>query len=56
MSDLDERMLESDSGDVITKTGNTTTKEVKNADLFSLLKTYMNDKLSRIEKNLNDTT
>jgi hypothetical protein len=29
---------------------------VTNADLFSLLKTYMNDKLSGIEKNLNDTT
>ena len=27
-----------------------------NADLFSLLKTYMNDKLSEIEKKLNDTT
>jgi hypothetical protein len=29
---------------------------VTNADLFSLLKTYMNDKLSGITKNLNDTT
>ena len=42
--------------EVITKTGNTTTEEVTNADLFSLLKIYMNDKLSGIEKNLNDTT
>jgi hypothetical protein len=49
-------MLEGDSPEVIAKTGNTTTEEVTNADLFSLLKTYMNDKLSRIEKNLNDTT
>ena len=56
MSDSDERMLEGDYPEVITKTGNTTTEEVTNADLFSLLKTYMNDKLSVIEKNLNDTT
>jgi membrane peptidoglycan carboxypeptidase len=56
MSDSDERMLEGDSPEVITKTGNTTTEEVTNADLFSLLKTYMNNKLSGIEKNLNDTT
>jgi hypothetical protein len=42
--------------EVITKTGNTTTEEVTNADLFSLLKTYMNDKLPGIEKKLNDTT
>ena len=48
-------MLEGDSPEVIIKTGNTTTEEVTNADLFSLLKTYMNDKLSGIEKNLNDT-
>ena len=41
MSDSDERMLEGDSPEVITKTGNTTTEEVTNADLFSLLKTYM---------------
>ena len=56
MSDPDERMLEGDSPELITKTGNTTTEEVTHADLFSLLKTYMNDKLSEIEKNLNDTT
>ena len=49
-------MLEGDSLEVITKTGNTITEEGTNADLFSLLKTYMNDKLSVIEKNLNDTT
>ena len=55
MSDSDERMLEGDSPDVTTKPGNTT-EEVTNADLFSLLKTYMNDKLSGIEKKLNDTT
>ena len=56
MSDSDERILEGDSPDVITKSGNTTTEEVTNANLFSLLKTYMNDKLTGIEKNLNDTT
>ena len=49
-------MLEGDSPEVIAKTGNTTTEEVTNADLFSLLKTYRNNKLSGIEKNLNDTT
>jgi hypothetical protein len=56
MSDSDERMLGGDSPEVITKTGNTTTEEVTNADLFSLLKTYRNNKLSGIEKNMNDTT
>ena len=56
MSDSDKRMLEGDSPEVITKTGNTITEEVTNADLFSLLKTYRNNKLSGIEKNLNDTT
>jgi hypothetical protein len=50
MSDSNERILEGDYPEVITKTGNTTTEEVTNADLFSLLKTYMNDKLSGIEK------
>ena len=30
--------------------------EVSNADLFSLLTSYMNNKLSGIEKNLSDTT
>jgi hypothetical protein len=53
MFDSDERMLKGDSPEVITKTGNTTTEEVTNA---ALLKTYMNNKLSGIEKNLNDTT
>jgi hypothetical protein len=56
MSDSDERIPEGDSPEVTTKTGNTTTEEVTNADLFSLLKTYMNDKLSGFEKNLIDTT
>jgi hypothetical protein len=31
MSDSDERMLEGDSPEVISKTGNTTTEEVTNA-------------------------
>ena len=56
MLDSDERMLEWDFPEVITKKGNTTTEEVTNADLFSLLKTYRNDKLSGIEKNQNNTT
>ena len=56
MSDSDERIPEGDSPEVTTKTGNKTTEEVTNADLFSLLKTYMNDKLSGFEKNLIDTT
>jgi hypothetical protein len=30
------------------------TEEVTNADMFSLLKAYMNDKSSGTEKNLND--
>ena len=30
------------------------TEEVTNADMFSLLKTYMNDKSPGTEKNLND--
>jgi hypothetical protein len=47
MSDSDERMLGGDSPEVITKTGNTTTEEVTNADLFSLLKTYRNNKYVR---------
>jgi hypothetical protein len=34
-------MLEGDSLEVITKTGNAITEEVTNADLFSLLKTYI---------------
>jgi hypothetical protein len=46
MSDSDERILEDNFPEVITKTGNTTTEKVTHADLFSLLKTYMNDKLS----------
>ena len=56
MSDSDERMLEGDPPEVITKIWNTTTEEVTNADLLSFLKTYRNNKLSGIEKNLNDTT
>ena len=34
MSDSDDRMLEGDSPEVFTKTGNTTTEEVTNADYF----------------------
>ena len=47
-------MLEDDSFNANSKQPSNSTEEVTNADLFSLLKTYMNDKLSGIENNLND--
>ena len=50
----DTELLEDDSFNANSKQPSKSTEEVTNADLFSLLKTYMNDKLSGIENNLND--
>ena len=54
MSRCRTELLEDDSFNANSKQPSNSTKEVTNADLFSLLKTYMNDKLSGIENNLND--
>jgi hypothetical protein len=45
MSDAEERMLLDDKNKDPTERNSRCTEEVTNADLFSLLKTYMNDKL-----------
>jgi hypothetical protein len=50
----DRELLEEDSFNTNSKQCTKSTAEVTNADLFSLLKTYRNDKLSGIENNLND--
>ena len=50
----DRELLEDDSFNANSKQPSNSTVEVTNADLFSWLKTYMNDKLSGIENNLND--
>jgi hypothetical protein len=50
----DTELLEDDSLNANSKQPSKYTEEATNADLFSLLKTYMNDKLSGIENNLND--
>ena len=47
-------MLEDDSFNANSKQPSKYTEGATNADLFSLLKTYMNDKLSGIENNLID--
>ena len=49
-------MLLDDRPEQPTARSNSRTEEVSNADLFSLLKTYMNDKISGIEKSFSDTT
>jgi hypothetical protein len=56
MSDAEERMLLDDRNEDPTEWNSRCTEKVTNADLFSLLKTYMNDKLKGIEKNLSDNT
>jgi hypothetical protein len=56
MSDSEERMLLDDRPEQPTARSNSRTEEVSNPDLFSLLKTYMNDKISGIEKSFSDTT
>ena len=50
----DTELLEDDSFNANSKQPSKYTEEATNADLFSLLKTYMNDKLSGIENNLNE--
>jgi hypothetical protein len=50
----DRELLEDDSFNANSKQPSKSIEEVTNADLFSLLKTYMNDKLTGIENNLND--
>ena len=50
----DRELLEEDSFNTNSKQSTKSTEEVTNANLFSLLKTYMNEKLSGIENNLND--
>ena len=50
----DRELLEDDSCNANSKQPSKSTEKVTNADLFSLLKTYMNDKLSETENNLND--
>ena len=49
-------MLLDDKNEDPTERNSRCTEEVTNADLFSLLKTYMNDKLKGIEKTFSDTT
>ena len=44
MSDQDEHMLLDDKPEDSSMHTNRRTEEVTNADLFTLLKTYMNDK------------
>ena len=56
MSDAEERMLLDDKNEDPTERNSRCTEEVTNVDLFSLLKTYMNDKLKGIEKTFSDTT
>jgi hypothetical protein len=56
MSDAEERMLLDDKNEDPTERNSRCTEEVTRADLFSLLKIYMNDKLKGIEKSLSDTT
>jgi hypothetical protein len=56
MSDSEEHMLLDDRPEQQTARSNSRTEEVSNAALFSLLKTYMNDKISGIEKSFSDTT
>lgn len=56
MSDAEERMILDDKNEDPTERNSRCTEEVTNADLFSLLKTYMNDKLKGIEKTFSDTT
>ena len=50
----DRELLEEDSFNTNSKQSTKSTEEVTNADLFSLLKTCINDKLSGIENNLSD--
>jgi hypothetical protein len=56
MSDAEEYMLLDDKNEDPTERNRRCTEEVIHADLFSLLKTYMNDKLKDIEKTFSDTT
>ena len=56
MSDSEELMLLDDRPKQPTARSNSRTEEVSNADLSSLLKKYMNDKISGIEKSFSDTT
>jgi hypothetical protein len=56
MSDSEEHMLLDDRPKQPTARSNSRTEEVSNADLSSLLKKYMNDKISGIEKSFSDTT
>ena len=56
MSDSEELMLLDDRPEQPTARSNSRTEEVSNADLFSLLQTYMNVKISGIEKSVSDTT
>ena len=56
MSDSEELMLLDDRPEQPTARSNSRTEEVSNADLSSLLKKYMNDKISGIEKSISDTT
>ena len=51
---MSEKEFLEDSNNTNSMESTKSTEEVTNADLFSLLKTYMNDKSSGTEKNLND--
>ena len=55
MSDAEERMLLDDKNEDPTEGNSRCIEEVTNADLFSLLKTYMNDELKGIEKTFSAT-
>jgi hypothetical protein len=50
----DTELLEDDSFNANSMQPSKYNEEATNADMFSVLKTYMNDKLSGIENNLND--
>jgi hypothetical protein len=56
MSYAEERMHLDDKNEDPTERNTRCTEEVTNADLLSLLKAYMNDKLKGIEKTFSDTT
>ena len=56
MSDSEDHLLEDDKTEDPIPHRTSRTEEVSNADLFSLLKTYMNGKVSEIERSLSDKT
>lgn len=56
MSDSEDNLLLEEKTDDLASHTARGTHEVSNADLFSLLKTFMNGKVNEIERSLNDKT